>query len=227
MSNKRNGNIILSGSILSVPFYKIPEKIKLAKEHGLSLIHVDIMDGVFVPQLSFGLSFAKQLKDIVDIDLEAHLMVVNPEKYIAETPGKLFTRVFFHYESTPYSLRLIDNIKSRGIAAGVAINPSTPVQSLEPILNDVDAVLVMLVEPGYGGQKMKYQMLRKIEQLDRLRRENRLDFIIACDGGIKVDNAKAIVEKGADELIVGTGLFDDPRFPEIIREFLSIRLLES
>ncbi|MEM3913359.1 MAG: ribulose-phosphate 3-epimerase [Desulfurococcaceae archaeon] len=222
MSDKKS--IILSGSILNIPFYEIPEKIRIAKEHGLSLIHLDIMDGVFVPQLSFGLSFAIQLREIIDLDLEAHLMVVNPEKFIAEIPDKLFTRVFFHYESTLYPLRLIEKIKNKGMMAGVAINPSTPVQNIETILGEVDAVLVMLVEPGYGGQVMKHQMLKKIEQLNKLRRENGYSFIIACDGGIKIDNARIIVEKGADELIVGTGLFNSPRFPGIIRDFLSINL---
>lgn len=219
-SEKREG--ILSGSILSIPFYKIPEKIKIAKEHGLKLIHVDIMDGVFVPQLSFGLNFAKQLREITDLDLEAHLMIINPEKLITQIPDKLFNRIFFHYEATLYHLRLINNIKDKGAEAGVAINPSTPIQAIEPILSEINAVLVMLVEPGYGGQKIIPSMTRKIEQLRVIREEQGHDFIIACDGGIKIDNAETLIKKGADELIVGTGLFDSPRFPEVISEFLSL-----
>lgn len=223
MAGKKAEGIILSASILNVPFYEIPGKLTLAKEYGLSLIHLDIMDGVFVPQLSFGLAFAKQLREIVDLNLEAHLMVVNPEKHVAEISERLFGRIFFHYESTLYPLRLIDTIKSKEVEAGVAINPSTPVHSIEPILNEIDAVLVMLVEPGYGGQKMRTSMLKKIEQLNRIRREHGYHFIIACDGGIKIDNAKILVERGVDELIVGTGIFNSPRFPEIIREFLNIK----
>ena len=207
---------------MSVPFYEIPKKIGLAREYGLRLIHVDIMDGVFVPELSFGLEFAKQLREITDLDLEAHIMVINPEKLITQIPGKLFTRIFFHYEATLYPLRLINYIKSAGAEAGIAINPSTPVQVLEPILDKVDAILVMLVEPGYGGQKMIPSMLEKVETLRSMREDKGYDFIIACDGGIKIDNAKIVIDKGADELIVGTGLFESPRFPEIVKEFLNL-----
>jgi len=219
---KRARRKILSGSILNVPFYEISEKIQLAKEYGLRVIHVDIMDGSFVPQLWFGLEFAKQLRNITDLDLEAHLMVVNPEKFIMQTPSGLFTRIFFHYEATLYPLRLINYIRNINSEAGIAINPATPVQALEYILSEIDAVLVLLVEPGYGGQKMISSMLRKVEELHRIREERGYDFTIACDGGIKIDNAKTIIEKGADELIVGTGIFESPRFSEIVKEFLEL-----
>ena len=223
--NEKRRKPTLSGSILSVPFYKIPDMIRQARDNGLKTLHLDIMDGVFTPQISFGLGFARQIREITDLDLEAHLMVVNPEKYIDENIEGLFTRIFFHYESTLFPLRLISKIKKKDVEAGIAINPSTPVESVKPVLSEVDAILVMLVEPGYGGQKMVYGMLEKVEKLREIREEKRMNFIIACDGGIKIDNAEIVVKKGADELIVGTGIFDSPKFPEIIREF--IKLLET
>jgi ribulose-phosphate 3-epimerase len=219
---KKKTEGILSGSILDVPFYKMPEKIKLAEEHGLRVIHLDIMDGVFAPQISFGLNFARQLREITNADLEAHLMVVNPENLVNQISDKLFSRIFFHYEATMYPIRLIESIKRNGIEVGIAVNPSTPIQSIEYLLSEVDAVLVMLVEPGFGGQKMITSMIRKIEQLRLLKEHLGYDFVIACDGGIKIENAEQLITKGANELIVGTGLFNSPRFPRVVSEFLDL-----
>ncbi|MCS7127903.1 MAG: ribulose-phosphate 3-epimerase [Sulfolobales archaeon] len=212
----------IAASILDVPFYEMLEKINLAKRHGLKLLHIDIMDGVFVPQISFGLNLAYQLKNVTDLYLETHLMVADPEKIVAQIPRDLFVRVFFHYEAARYPYRLITTLHSKGVAAGIAINPSTPIYSIEPLLEDVDAVLVMLVEPGYGGQKLITSTLNKIEALNEMRKKRGYRFLIACDGGIKIENARLIVEKGADELIVGTGIFRSEKFPNIIQEFLSI-----
>ncbi|MEM1642949.1 MAG: ribulose-phosphate 3-epimerase [Desulfurococcaceae archaeon] len=212
----------IAASILDVPFYEMLEKINLAKEYGLKFLHIDIMDGIFVPQISFGLNLAHQLKNVIDLDLEAHLMVIDPEKIVAQIPQDLFVRVFFHYEATRYPYRLITALHDKGVAAGIAINPSTSICSIEPLLEHIDAVLVMLVEPGYGGQKLIASTLDKVKALYEMRKRHGYRFLIACDGGIKIENAELIVKKGADELIIGTGIFKSNRFPSIIQEFLSI-----
>ncbi|MEZ0393495.1 MAG: ribulose-phosphate 3-epimerase [Desulfurococcaceae archaeon] len=219
---RRKAHRILSASILDVPFYEVLEKLSLAKERGLRLVHLDVMDGNFVPQISFGLPFALRLKEKVDMELEAHLMVSNPEHVVSQTPSELFNTVFFHYEATRYPLKLVATIREKGSMAGIAINPSTPVEAIEPILGELDAVLVMLVEPGYGGQRMSAAMLRKVRELRRVRDEEGLRFMIACDGGIKLENAAEVLKSGADELIVGTGIFRHPRFPEVIEDFLKV-----
>ena len=197
----------LAPSILSADFSRLGEHVALIEEGGADIIHVDVMDGHFVPNISFGASVMKSLNNRTGLNYDVHLMIENPDKYIQEFVTDKTEYITVHQEACVHLHRTIQLIKSLGVKAGVSINPATPIGVLEDILDDVDLVLVMSVNPGFGGQKFIPRALDKIKALDKWRKERGLDFLIEVDGGVTLDNAVEIAEAGADMLVAGSAVF--------------------
>ena len=197
----------LAPSILSADFSRLGEHVSLIEKGGADLIHVDVMDGHFVPNISFGASVMKSLNNRTGLNYDVHLMIENPDKYIQDFVTDKTEYITVHQEACVHLHRTIQLIKSLGIKAGVSINPATPIGVLEDILQDVDLVLVMSVNPGFGGQKFIPRALDKIKYLDQWKKEKNLNFLIEVDGGVTLDNAVEIAEAGADILVAGSAVF--------------------
>ena len=209
----------LAPSILSADFGNLLDDIRKIEEGGADYIHVDVMDGHFVPNISFGAPVMKAMNGKTKLPYDVHLMIENPDQYIADfvTPQTEFITV--HQEASRHLHRTIQNIKSHGIKAGVSINPATPVSSLECILEDVDLVLVMSVNPGFGGQKFIPSALEKVRQLADLKREKNLHFLIEIDGGITLDNVKTVMDAGVEIAVAGSAVFGAENVTERVKEF--------
>ena len=209
----------LSPSILSADFGNLLDDIRKIEEGGADYIHVDVMDGHFVPNISFGAPVMKAMNGKTKLPYDVHLMIENPDQYIADfvTPQTEFITV--HQEASRHLHRTIQNIKSHGIKAGVSINPATPVSLLECILEDIDLVLVMSVNPGFGGQKFIPSALEKVRQLADLKREKKLNFLIEIDGGITLDNVKTVMDAGVEIAVAGSAVFGAENVTERVKEF--------
>ena len=168
----------LSPSMLSIDFGKVAEQLKLVEDAGTQYIHLDVMDGIFVPNISFGIPVIKSIRKHSNMVFDAHLMIVEPEKYVEEFRKAGADIINFHVEATKYPAEVIQQIKATGAKAGITINPRTPVEVVYPFLKDVDMVLVMTVEPGFGGQKFMAQHVFKIRQLAEWKKELGLEFDI-------------------------------------------------
>lgn len=197
----------LAPSILSADFAKLGESVQAIEKGGADIIHVDVMDGHFVPNISFGAAVMKSLNNCTGLNYDVHLMIETPDKYIGDFVTDKTEYITVHQEACVHLHRTIQLIKSHGVKAGVSINPATPVSTLEDILEDVDLVLVMSVNPGFGGQKFIPSALRKIQQLAEIREKKGLNFIIEVDGGVTLSNAVEIAAAGADMLVAGSAVF--------------------
>lgn len=197
----------LAPSILSADFSRLGEQVKEIEKEGADIVHVDVMDGHFVPNISFGASVMKSLCGKTDLPFDVHLMIENPEQYIEDFVTSQTEYITVHREACVHIHRVIQSIKALGVKAGVSINPGTPVVMLENILEDVDMVLVMSVNPGFGGQKFIPGALDKIRELDRIRREKNLDFEIEIDGGAGHSNIRDILDAGTDIVVAGSAVF--------------------
>ena len=197
----------LAQSILSADFSKLGEEISTIEKAGADIIHVDVMDGHFVPNISYGAVVMKSLLGKTKMPFDVHLMIENVDRYIDEFVTENTEYITVHQEVCMHLHRTIDHIKSKGIKAGVSINPATPISSLENILEYVDLVLVMSVNPGFGGQKFIESSLEKIRKLKRIREENRYNFVIEVDGGVNLENGRKLVKAGADILVAGSSVF--------------------
>ncbi len=196
----------ISPSILAADLVNFKDQLKFLEEK-VDLLHLDIMDGHFVPTLSFGESYVKVLKKHTAIPLDVHLMVANPEKEVPKYYEFQPYNITFHYEATNFPVRLSEEIRKRNIKAGISLNPKTPIEFIEPLLENFDLVLIMSVEPGFYGQKFIQFCLDKIKKLRDRINEKKLDILIEVDGGINSENAKAIVQSGADILVAGSFIF--------------------
>jgi len=212
----------LAPSILSADFSKLGEHVSLIEKGGADLIHVDVMDGHFVPNISFGASVMKSLNGKTEMNYDVHLMIENPDKYLEDFVTDKTEYITVHQEACTHLHRTVQHIKGLGIKAGVSINPATPVAVLEDILEDVDMVLVMSVNPGFGGQKFIPNALKKINQLAEIRRERNLEFLIEVDGGVTLNNALEISEAGADILVAGSAVFGAEDVVKRTQEFKSL-----
>lgn len=209
----------LAPSILSADFSKLGEHVSLIEKGGADVIHVDVMDGHFVPNISFGAAVMKSLNGKTSLKYDVHLMIENPDKYIEDFVTDNTEYITVHQEACTHLHRTLQHIKGLGIKAGVSINPATPVCMLEDILQDVDMVLVMSVNPGFGGQKFIPIALEKIKKLAQIRSEKGLNFEIEVDGGVTLDNATIISEAGADILVAGSAVFGAKDIVERTKEF--------
>jgi len=210
---------ILAPSILSADFSKLGEHVQLISDAGAGLIHIDVMDGHFVPNISFGAPVMKSLNRWDTSPYDVHLMIENPDQYIGDFVTEKTEYIVVHQEACRHLHRTIQNIKSHGVKAGVSLNPATPVSTLECVLGELDLVLVMSVNPGFGGQKFIPQTLEKIKQLDALRREHGYTYQIEIDGGVSLDNAKMIREAGCDVFVAGSAVFGADDIAQRVRDF--------
>ena len=210
--------IQIAPSILSANFAKLAEEIYKVEEGGADLLHVDVMDGHFVPNITIGAPVVKSLKKITRIPLDVHLMIEKPENFIEDFKQAGSQILTIHQEVSRHLHRNIQAIKERGMKAGVAINPSTPIHVLDCILPEVDQVVVMSVNPGFGGQKFIPSAISKIKALRNLITKSGLKINILVDGGIKADNCLSVVKAGADIIVLGSGIFHTPDPMETVKK---------
>lgn len=200
-----NDEIRVAPSVLSADFRRLADE--LADVSTADLLHYDVMDGHFVPNLSFGIDLLRTVKSATELPVDVHLMITNPDEMVERYLDAGADIVSFHYEATSHAHRLISLIKDRGAKASVAINPATPVCMLEPILCDLDMVLVMTVNPGFGGQRFIESSLRKLRRLRRMCDEQGVNPAIEVDGGITARNAAEVAAAGANVLVAGSSVF--------------------
>jgi ribulose-phosphate 3-epimerase len=208
----------IAPSILSSTFLNLEKDIKMINESSAEWIHLDIMDGRFVPNISFGMPVVKNIRKITSKFLDVHLMIVEPEKYISEFADCGSNMITVHYEVCNHLHRTIQSIKDLGVKAGVAINPHTPVSVLEDIVCDLDMVLIMSVNPGFGGQKFIENTYKKIINL----RELNKDILIEIDGGVSTNNSAKLFNSGANILVAGNSIFSSNNPKEYINNLKSI-----
>jgi ribulose-phosphate 3-epimerase len=197
----------IAPSILAADFFNLEKEIKMMKEANTDYIHFDVMDGMFVSNITFGMPVLASLKRKTDIPFDVHLMIDKPERYIKDFSDAGADIITFHVEATAHVSRCIQLIKKCGKKAGVALNPHTPIDSIKHVLKEIDMVLLMSVNPGYGGQKMIMDVLDKGKALRKLADDMNLDFEIEIDGGVTPENAKSVASYGFDVLVAGSAIF--------------------
>lgn len=210
----------IAPSILAADFTKLGENIEEVVKGGASWIHCDIMDGHFVPNISFGPNIVKAAKAAApEAFMDVHLMIENPDNFVESFVQAGADLISVHQETCPHLHRTLQNIKKYGIMSGVVVNPATPLNAIEPVLADVDLVLIMSVNPGFGGQSFIESSYQKLEQLAKMRDDNDLGFLIQVDGGVNLKNAKKVADAGADVLVAGSAVFSatsiSARFEEL------------
>jgi len=206
----KHAPIEIAPSILASNFARLGEEICAVERGGADVIHVDVMDGHFVPNISIGIPVVVSLRKATQLPLDVHLMIERPEDYVEEFVRAGASRVLVHQEATVHLDRVLAMIRELGAEAGAAINPATPVVMLSDVLHSVDTVLVMSVNPGFGGQKFIPVALDKIRQLDEWRKRYNAGFRIEVDGGVDMANAAVLAQAGANTLVAGTSIFHTP-----------------
>ncbi|SRR5258705_3107700 len=209
-------NRIVAPSLLAADFAELGAAVRMINESEAGWMHLDVMDGVFVPNISFGIPVISAVKKIAKKPLDVHLMIVNPEKYISDFKKAGADVLTVHYEACTHLHRTIQQIKAEGMKAGVALNPHTPVDVLEDILSEIDLVCMMSVNPGFGGQKFIQHVLAKISKLSDIVKEKSLSIYIEADGGVDLDNYKAVLDAGANVLVAGNTVFSSSNPKQVI-----------
>lgn len=211
--------IKMAPSILSADFARLLEDVKKVERAGCEYLHIDVMDGHFVPNITLGPAIVKSLRKDVNMVFDAHLMIENPDNYIKDFVDAGCDMIVVHEEACTHLHRTIQNIKSFNVKAGVALNPATPIENIKYILNDVDMVLIMTVNPGFGGQSFIGTMIDKIKELKALIDEKGLDVDIQVDGGIKPSNVSDVVKAGANVIVAGSAIFNSDDIEATVKEF--------
>ena len=209
--------IKLAPSILSADFARLLEDVKKVEKAGCEYLHIDVMDGHFVPNITLGPAIVKSLRKDVNMVFDAHLMIENPDNYIKEFADAGCDIIVVHQEACTHLHRTIQNIKSHGVKAGVALNPATPIETIKYVLEDVDMVLLMSVNPGFGGQSYIPVVTKKIKELRALIDEMGLDIDIEVDGGVKPSNISEVVNAGDNVIVAGSAIFNAGDIDEAVK----------
>ncbi|HFC00320.1 MAG TPA: ribulose-phosphate 3-epimerase [Phaeodactylibacter sp.] len=198
----------IAPSLLAADFANLERDIKMVEKAGAHILHFDVMDGQFVPNISIGIPILKAVKRVSTIPIDVHLMIATPGQMIDAFIDAGADYLTVHVETEPNLHRVIQHIKSKGVKAGVALNPHTPLSSIEEVMQDLDLILLMSVNPGFGGQSFIQNTIGKLQRLNKLLQERNLTHIeVEVDGGVKFENIKAIADAGADILVSGSGIF--------------------
>ena len=208
----------IAPSILSADFSRLGEEVGAVEKAGADLIHVDVMDGHFVPNITIGPLVVTALKKITSLPLDVHLMIEEPERYIEAFGQAGGDWITIHAEVCPHLKRMIKKVRQLNVRPGIVLKPATPLKTLYPVLDDIDLVLIMSVNPGFGGQSFIPSTLKKIERLRKIIDQNKYVLEIEVDGGVKIENIKEVSKAGGDIFVVGTGIFKTEDYGETIRK---------
>ena len=214
--------MILSPSLLSADVGNLAAELSALEAAGLQWVHWDVMDGRFVPNITFGQHVIRQLRKRSGLFFDVHLMIVEPENYLSEFQAAGAGMLVVHAEATRHLQRTLAEIRRLGMKAGVALNPATPLSALEYVLEDVDMILLMSVNPGFGGQKFMAQHVSKIKQLAEWKKELGLEFDIEVDGGVTLDNVREVLDAGANVIVAGSAVFGKEDIAGAAKGFLDI-----
>ena len=209
---------VVSPSVLAADFSKLGSEINKVEKAGAKYIHLDVMDGMFVPNMSFGAPVIASIRKTSSIIFDVHLMITEPQRYIDDFLKAGADIITIHYESCENPAEVISYIKSKEARAGLSIKPATPAEAVYPMLRDLDMVLVMTVEPGFGGQKMMPDMLEKVREIRTYANEHNIDIDIEVDGGLTPDNVHMATEAGANVIVAGSAVFNAPSAKEVINK---------
>jgi len=207
----------IAPSILSADFSRLGEEVRAVERAGADLIHIDVMDGHFVPNITIGPIVVTGLKKLTSLPLDVHLMIEKPERYIEAFAQAGSSWITIHAEVCPHLKRMIKKIRQLNVRPGIVLKPATPLKTLYPVLDDIDLVLIMSVNPGFGGQSFIPSTLKKIERLREIIDQNHYPLEIEVDGGIKVENIREVSRAGGDIFVVGTGIFKTEDYGETIQ----------
>uniref|UniRef100_A0A7C3DIC2 Ribulose-phosphate 3-epimerase n=1 Tax=Meiothermus ruber TaxID=277 RepID=A0A7C3DIC2_MEIRU len=212
--------LLVAPSILTADFARLGEQIREAEAAGVDWIHLDVMDGRFVPNLTFGPLVVEAIRKVTKLPLDVHLMIVEPERYLADFVRAGADWITVHFEATPHAHRAVQQVKELGKKAGLAINPGTPLEALLPLLPELDLALLMSVNPGFGGQKYIAASTERIRRLSSLRQHINPACLVQVDGGIKPENVAEVFRAGADVVVVGSALFNNQPVAENMQKLM-------
>lgn len=213
---------LLSPSLLSANFANLEEEIKKIEEGGADYIHLDVMDGKYVPNISFGMPVIKSIKEVTNLPFDVHLMIEDSENYVEDFYKAGADIITVHYEATTHVHRTIQLIKSFGIKAGISLNPGTSEDVLKYLIDDLDLILVMSVNPGFGGQSFIPSSHEKIKNIRRMIDESNRDILLEVDGGVKLSNVKEVINSGANMVVVGSDIYKAEDVVEQTKKFKSL-----